>query len=256
MIEICVVVYNFQRRWMWQLSSLLQQINPIDFTVNVAYLENNGNPKTEEVIDFFKRQGLKITGVPFTDVKSFTKSRGLLRNYQIERSINPWLLFADCDIVYSPDFINKLSLYLDSTFSGIITSPNISLTDVPLTEDFVYTDIPMLIDNVYNKADLIPKVKEYTAHGKYVPGGMMVIQKESIYKYSDGTYIGKHHCDEKLGYVGTHSDTRFRRKISQNSGQSPMIIQLPVQIHLNHYRNKNSDSDNSINLNYDKNYQR
>ena len=56
-IEIAIQCYNFQQRLIWMLSSILQQIgDQPNLIISIAYLPNNGNPTTESIINFFKKQ--------------------------------------------------------------------------------------------------------------------------------------------------------------------------------------------------------
>jgi len=252
MIEICVVVYNFQRRWMWQLSSLLQQTGSVNFIINVAYVRNNGKPSTEEIMAFYRKTGLVFVETAFEDDLSLPKSRGTIRNYQIKNSSGKWIFFADCDVVYSSDFLSKLQCHLLPQFKGIISASKFLFTDLEATEKAVSTDYPVVIENAYERATQLPVFRVYDRH--VAAGGMQVIQRESILKFGDGKYVGRNHGDKELGNIGTVSDIWFRKGIQKNSGEAPKMLDLPVQIHLNHQRNINPDK--SINPDYDIRHQR
>jgi len=257
MIEICSVVYNFQRRWMWQLSSLIQQIdNPHELLINVIYVKNNGTPNTESIIQYFTDRGLKFNLVEFPNPDSFPKSRGQLRNHQFAKSKGDWLFFNDCDVVYSTDFMKLLSVYLTSDFRGIVSAPQFRFTDLALTEKSISElDYVIEVPHAYYTADKFPEFETYQC--KVAPGGMQVVQRESVIKYGDNKYVGRYHGDSILGNTGTGSDVWFRRGIVKNSKQKEKIIKLPIQIHLNHYRDISKEKRvKTVNPDYDINYQR
>ena len=111
-IEIAITCTWFQHRLNWMLSSLLQQIGDVpDLVISIAHPPENGSPTTESICNFFKNEGLDIREIiiPMDEIQY----RGLARNEQLRQCTCEWILFADTDMVYSPDFFADLGKQLE-----------------------------------------------------------------------------------------------------------------------------------------------
>jgi len=233
-IELFSSVYNFQKRWCWHLSSLVEQTHKIKMRYNVAYVKNNGNPKTEDVMDYFRKK----FGIVFNPVKFESKEdmlyRGLVRNKQIKKSKGSWFFFVDCDIVYSKNFFKEMTKYLNDKVDKIISAPQFSYTNIENTQKVFSEFSNFYIPDVYEKSLClgINKTKSFNI----APGGMQIVRKQLVMEKANGRYVNpKRHGDRPLGNIGTRSDIKFRRAID-GSFKGSKIIKLPTQIHLEHYR--------------------
>ena len=104
-IEICVSCTYYQKRLCWMMSSILQQKgNVLNIIFNVAYPKNNGNPRTEDVCNFFREQGLNVKETIYPNEKSI-QFRGLVRNRQLAEMNADWVLMSDSDMVYIHYFL-------------------------------------------------------------------------------------------------------------------------------------------------------
>ncbi len=234
MIDLCIHCHNFQRRLDWLLSSILQQ-NDYDLSklkINIAALRGNGNPTTEDLVDFFRHQGLNISILHFDDVDVFAK-RGLVRNRQIDVTESEWLFFADADNVYHPDFFKELDVNLRKV-SRILTSVNKVHTDINSTNS--------LVDSI-NYPTIVPSVFEYASSLEFIDkknrkvagGAMQIVMRSVINKNGNGMYVSKsrdHHMFKKGQRA--YSDKHFRNRL----GIRTRFLDLPFQIHLNHFRDK------------------
>lgn len=237
MLEFAVVCYNFQKRFSWQLSSLLEQIDPPDSLINVAYVKNNGTPKTEDIIDYYKSKGLQFNETVFDTRDKMPNHRGLIRDYQVHQSKGDYIFFADCDVVYSKDFLNKLVSLIPPEFSGVTSCARLKVTDLETTEKMILTS-SIYTPEAYSIADSISGTRSRKC-GVAI-GGMQVVKRESIYKFRGGNYASKRKMyDGVIGNIGTYSDIQFRCAIASGSKQDSNMIKLPIQIHLNHYRSYN-----------------
>lgn len=111
-VEICLLVHNYQLRLSWDLMSLLNQQGlhqDFEIVVAVCSLVDNGVPTTEEVCEFYNKQGLRVKHQVIKDRERFAK-RGCTRNDQIELldDDSDYVLFSDCDMVYEPKFFGEL----------------------------------------------------------------------------------------------------------------------------------------------------
>lgn len=60
-IEIAVLCSLYQRRMDWMMSSVLQQKGNVPrLSFSIAYPQNEGNPKTEDVVALFREKGMGI----------------------------------------------------------------------------------------------------------------------------------------------------------------------------------------------------
>jgi hypothetical protein len=232
-LQFCIQCHNFQRRMIWQLSSILQQKNVDlnDILINISSLKNNGNPSTESIVDLFSKAGLNIEHTIFEDKDIFAK-RGLLRNRNIQYSNAEWIFFADADNVYYETFFEDLFIYLKDEgkdVSNCITSIAKFHTNIEETNKLMDLTCLEIIENVWEKSNNISFIKKIN---KTVAAGCMQVVKRS--NILDNKYVNRTH-DYHLFKRGqkAFSDKQFRRKMGGTT-----IIDLPLQIHLNHKRDK------------------
>jgi len=232
-IQVAVQCHYYQKRLCWMLSSMLRQALPknMHISMSIAYVEGTGNPSTEEVIDYFKEQGLDVKGVSYPDTTEF-QYRGWTRNKQLEQCDADWILFADCDMIYPPNFFNvaytqlQLDKYKDNPHC--LHSGRYSTT-LNETEDLVNSyEYPCVIENTTNLVQYLPG-----KHMANIGAGFCQLVNVKLVKESDTPY----YCEpgKKIDYSydkfhKTKSDQRFRRRLGREK------IPLPLQYHLQHLR--------------------
>ncbi len=222
-VEFCIVCYNFQRRLIRQLSSIHQQNESPDIIINIAYLKNEGSPRTEDIVNYYSNLGMKFNCTEFISKDDVCK-RGFARNEQIRISKGDWLYFSDCDLIYHPDHFKKLSQYLKPT--GTILGDN----KLKYTEVIHQLSDSLYISNCYDQYTSYNKIDKYS---KIVaPGGIQIVEKKLIYEHNNGYYC---HPDKAIPrdftkpFARSRCDGIFRRKFKKTTH-----IDLPWQIHLGH----------------------
>lgn len=233
-IEIAVNCWNYQHRLCWMLSSLCQQRGNVpEIIFNISFAKNNGDPNTEKVCDFFESKGLNIKRMILKD-KNEVSCRGPIRQKQLDGSNADWILFADCDMIYHPDFFAELSKRLDSDYKDItkvITADRVSL-DINFCIDYLNNnpmDYPCEVQDVANFVSDWP-VK--WVHGKNIGPGYFQLANIKHIKEN-----GIKYCNRSRDNLRRYrSDRAFR----VNMGGIKPITKLPPQYHLNHDR-KNTD---------------
>lgn len=228
-IEICIHCYNYQRRMNWMLSSIIQQKGDDlpEIIVNVSYTSGNGNPTTEEVCKFFKKQGLNIKET-IVD-KDKVSNRGFARNIQVKDSSSDYMLFADSDLVYDPYFFDDLHKKIKAKLWNIrcvMGADRYSLNDQFCIKYFEQdkTKYPCVINNV---AEIAAKWPVKWINGKDVAPGFFQLARTDCIKKKGDTYVGK----SRDIWRGTYSDRGFRTRMG---GRTP--IDVKPQYHINHDR--------------------
>ena len=231
--------HNFQHRMCWQLSSIYEQEEfDADLTIHIASLHNNGKPTTENIRQSFLNLGMNIQLSCFENTAVFAK-RGLVRNHQVRHAIEnnyDWIYFSDCDNVYPKSFFRLLVDELKtSTATNCLYSHTKNHTDVEETNSIV----KCCLDNCYvvdafAKANKITTIRKHNR--KVAAGCMQVCRVSDIVTKAKSRYVNPRKCkDHHLFQKGqkAKSDIQFRRSMGNGT-----IINLPIQIHLNHYRDK------------------
>ena len=233
-IEIAVSCVNYQHRFCWMLSSILQQKGACpNLLINVAYLVKNGSPTTEEVCSFFLDKGLNIkeTSYPDTDVLQY---RGLVRNRQLAESDSEYILFADCDHAYHPEFFADLwpKVKHYSNMTQCLSAYRISL-DKEYCKDYFDNRDKRVYPCVVEKAGELADWPVYMVWPPTGGGYFQMINVKTMRDKFDGLYIPPEQCNDwswKRGQMAK-SDRKFRKRIG---GFIP--INTKPQYHLNHKR--------------------
>lgn len=238
-VELCFYCHNYQRRLIWTLSSIFEQVNAPSFTVSVAHVEGNGDPSTESVLQSFS-QVMQIREIIYKNYEDM-QFRSDVRSEQVKQSESEWLLFLDSDRVYHPnmlhDFFDKISqLPFEHRVYGIVKEHAISL---PFVQDIIENQKDLYINNAYENASKFPFV---IAGRKKVAGNFMAVRRESLNLFMQDRYsTGKRfYLDRPIHRQMTCADIEMRHVLGE------VIIPLdPKQIHLSHYHAK--DQQYSIN---------
>jgi hypothetical protein len=237
-ITIAVQCHNFQKRLCWMLSSLAEQTRRDLVTVDVAHMPNNGGPRTEEVIELFREQ-LSVKSSIWTHFPDFQK-RGLIRNRQLTECQTEWLLFSDCDMVYHPEYFERLKEELGRNHSqanyllsaGRLSNPqerSNALVDLAVSKRAVK------VLDAFAKANTLPKIAKRNVGAGYS-------QIISLHFAPHGGYYV--HPTENpdwawdARYSNPKSDVRFRRRIHELGAPRQKLPGWFSEnlIHLNHRR--------------------
>jgi len=251
-IEISVQMFEFQKRFWWMLSSLIQQKSWLGFSVpkinvkiSAMSLKDRFAPLTQKMIKTF--EGLiDISVKEYTDPEIFG-NRGLTRSYDIQETKSDWLFFTDADMIFHPEFFSEIAADYLEQWQGtgkIITSPRINVpaeTAYRLANDFNY-DCSAPVPGAFKTCwDL---KGDYSCKGRAPGAGYFQLIEVKYLKDNKITY-----CDRKRDRNLFHqngnkfiSDKVFRRKLNgtivmkkpkDELGSRDILKPL---LHLNHWR--------------------
>lgn len=237
LIYFAVQCHNFELRFRWQLSSILQQRGklPVIF-VDCAILEGDDNPlrfpRTEA------QPGMLLYHP--TDRETFAR-RALTRTQQIDRAKYlgaDYIFFADCDHIYAQRFFCKLYRYLRTKGKDVTNCihskwqvhTQVEPTDVACEELRENPIMPYAWARAM-KLPYRPKINRPVA-----AGNMQVCKLDAIYEKTGGVYVpARKTKDKHLFDHGQHarSDIQFRNRMGGTTS-----IDLPAMVHLQHRRDK------------------
>ena len=233
-VEVCLHCYNYQKRLCWMLNSLLQQKGDLpDILVNISYCSNNGNPKTEDVIRFFKNNGLKIKETIVESNSAHNRSRA--RERQLAETDADWIIFADSDMAYSKEFFSDLKSKLSTEDyckeTLCMGADRVSLS-IPHSVKFFSEDktvYPCIIDDVES---IVSKWPVYRTGGKNTAAGYFQLGNVKTIRERKLTYPIK----SRDGLRTYKADRAFRCVMGGRRG-----IDLKPQYHLNHTRGTDNE---------------
>lgn len=230
--EICVQQYAFTKRCWWQLSSLVQQKGSphITFKLNIHNKDPFHGLNTRLIKTFSKLIDLKVK---VWDNDRFFK-RGDVRNDDLKEAKQPWLIYADADMVFDKYFFNKLaSIPKHDTKMTIATRHSSSVDDgnkIILSESYINAPIPKSAQ----KMSVIAAKKSRPVGAGYF---QMV---NTNYMRNTGLIYAIDGCDRKLSHArgpSYHSDKQLRAIL----GMHDAII-APMY-HINHFRFRDHGSN-------------
>lgn len=219
------------------LSSLAQQTQPGLIAVDAAHMPNNGKPSTEELRDLFS-QHLHFKSSTWDNLDRF-QYRGLVRNQQLQDCETEWLMFGDCDMVYHPEYFERLVAELQSKHATATYMLSSGRTSNPKEEANALVDL-----GVKDKAVIVANAFEQASE----------LTKRSMKNVGAGfcQIINMRHCPHGGFYVkptrnadwGWHkgsnprSDIQFRRRVCRNGNARQSLPEWfsANAIHLNHDR--------------------
>lgn len=226
--------FYFQHRLCWMLSSILQQKGEIpNILVNISHTDNDGNPTTKEVCDFFRSKGLNIKETLMGDNE--VDNRSLARTKQLKESNDDFILFADSDMVYDPLFFSDLKAQLETNLKDetkCMAADRVSL-DIPFCTEYFEKDrnkYPMVVENV---VDIVSKWPVYYISGRKRGAGYFQLANVQLVKERGVEYgVARHDGFRKEdGFFTCKADRYFRINLG---GIAPIITK--PQYHLNHQR--------------------
>jgi len=225
------------------LSSLLQQKNLPEkdsLTVDISYTNEipDGEPTTQEVIDYFREKGLIIFETKLNENQ--IPNRSIARNKQVTFAMNlghsenyrspTHMLFADSDMVYAEDFFSDLIEQLDTNLKGetkVMGADRVSLKPDYCIDYFEKNDkntYPCVIEDAAAQVSQWPVWR--TTGAEVAPGNFQLASMSSI--ISHGAVYTKRNNDV---WRRTRSDRGFRIQLGGRIG-----IKTKPQYHLNHGR--------------------
>jgi hypothetical protein len=236
-IEIAVACTWFQRRLNWMISSVVEQKGePPDITFSVAYPPRNGNPTTEELCQYFHQfdgNKFRLREVPVSMEE--IRSRGLVRNRQLSLTDADFILFADADMVYDPEFFSELMGQLKGVLAEetrCISASRISL-DKQFSRDFFNIgdgskiQYPQLIKD---PASIVSKWPIFKITSNIGAGNFQLANVKNLRDNHHGYYVDPAKAKRDF-WTRTKSDKRFRTIVG-----GICKIKTKPQYHLNHER--------------------
>jgi len=228
-LEICIHTYHYQRRLTWMLSSILQQKGNIpNIVINISHTDNDGTPTTEEVCNFFRKQGLNIKETLMTEKE--VCNRAIARNKQMTETSSDFILFADSDMVYDTRFFENLHKQMKTNLKSETRvmgadrhSLNIEFCIKYFENDM--TKYPCVVNDVANIAAKWPL--KWIHGGGTAAGNFQLANVKAVTVLSKKKYTHRTHDF----WRATGSDRLFRCRM----GGRTAITTLP-QYHLNHDR--------------------
>lgn len=238
-IRMAVQCHNFQQRFCWQLSSILEQ-EPFEarLSIEVACMPLNGNPSTEYVCDFFRGRGLDVEEYYYP--KEIFAKRGLVRNEQIQHAKDigcDWIFYVDADHIYHPDYFKELVNALKKSKADnchFSSYKEYAETESSNQHARLAAMCPYIVD-AYRRADNeMPKLNKRSRAIAY--GGCQICRIDDIERKNNGIYIEPDQCrDKHLFRKGqrARSDIQFRRRMGGGTQ-----LHLPKVIEMSHVRDK------------------
>ena len=237
-ITIAVQCHNFQRRFCWMLSSLAQQTKPGLIDVRVDHVDGNGTPSVEDLLKEFSGR-VQSSSVAWAGLERF-QYRGLVRNDQIESCKTEWIMFGDCDMVYHPEYFERLAelLRADHPMATYMLSSGRTSNPKELTKAMVDESEAVRCSEVlsaFARASSLPRIRK----GNVGAGFSQIV---NVRHAPHGGYYVKEseNKDWRLDKRGwnTKSDMQFRKRISSLGGpRRPLPDWFSSNaIHLNHNR--------------------
>ena len=274
-VAVCTMVYLYQKRYWWQLSSLLHQLpwkgNPVpdiaayaDISARDPYYGWNdalfkhfhSSKQLEDGHSFFHHQ-YKWPAVSPESRDPYGK-RGHIRSRNIRRILDDgladWILFNDGDMLYSPTFFSRLMTMVDPSETRVYAAPRWTMSFEDGYRIVDSCDYVGPIDNPVDKMFEAMESKTWqSARGRISGAGFFQLvsveglrekikEDPGFVDYVPQSY-GKDHntLDEEQTHI-TRSDKKFRDRLGG-------IVPLPdasEQYHINHYRRDHKEFDPDV----------
>lgn len=247
--RICfaIVCHNFERRLAWQLSSLAQQVDAPGLLIHIATMAPND---VQRVVDWTlpkSRHHAFVYEYAANDSDEFAY-RSIVRNRQIDFALErnyDWIYFADCDLVYHPQFFCELAKFLTGEGAEVdkcIYSRSKWCTELTATEKMLDKNmrkrsfIGCYMEDAFDKVAALPHRRERKAQKNVAWGGCQIVKLSAIVEKNEGRYsVRPDSCgDSHLFRSGqlARGDRGFRSALGQHH------YMLPPQVHVEHRRDK------------------
>jgi hypothetical protein len=229
--------------------------------VNIAHVRGNGDPTCEDLAHYFYHQhGIEIKLLTYENTEEL-QFRGLVRNRQLQAVEADWVLFADCDMVYSRTFWPSMKVYIDHNASSMLMhhlgrySCDRETCDL-LIEKYTYPSF------VFSSA-LMCSQMQLRSMRNCGAGYFQLMRKYALDVVCDGVYVEPEKCNdrswEEAGGQKARTDIRFRKRVQKKKMSVGDLMvnneilekrakkkgvkledlpleDLPIQYHLNHAR--------------------
>jgi len=243
LIAIHAMVYKFQKRAWWQMSSLAQQEPLGDAGVPAFRYCISTHTQDPHAQDLQRRSAL----LPYAVSSNFWNSdsfgeRGHIRTSNLLNETAEFILFVDADMVYHKHFMAKLGLAAEKHRGQhkVLAAPRQSMSFEDGYALVDAADYSQVIPTTWDTAKT--KKTWWSAHGRISGAGFFqLVHLPSLREYLQKTYgevcyVGKgYHRDTNLltrgGYL-TPSDRNFRL----NAGGIIAAPELGDALHINHWR--------------------
>ncbi len=245
-IEICVLLYAFQKRFWWMLSSLVQQIKHQEHAVPVLRIKLNIH-KDDPFREFTDK--LLSTFSPLLDfkIKIYNDQkfgcRGYTRNFDIKECTSDWILFTDADDVFHPQMFAQIGSRLEGWKKErkVITVPRYTMNKeegYKLIDSESYNDL--LIKNSFDR--VFSKNIGFSGKGRAPGAGFFqLVNVKMIKSMGINTYVDAFSDRNLFSEKGNKfkTDIRFRKKFD---GVLPVrnLFQV-MHIAHHHYRSPLND---------------
>jgi hypothetical protein len=191
-------------------------------------MPNNGNPTTEEVVDFYRKCGLKIKLLLMEDKERFAM-RGYTRNDQVKMldEDTEYVVFSDCDMVYELGFWKEVSELIMSSEDRLSKMISVGRWSNKVQ------DVDQLIDCIQYPS-LIEKTADLAAISNRKMGNVGAGYFQMVHKnLLNGYYIEGNSRDFHMFNKGLNpkSDLQFKKRF-----QKWKLSTKKKQFHLNHER--------------------
>ena len=226
-LTIAVQCHHFEHRLNWMISSLAGQHG---VCLDVACVKNGATVDAMRYHYYGRECDGRVT--TFEDMSAL-QYRGLTRNAQVAGCTTPYMLFADCDMVYHPEYFARLRQHAfdmgasDMLIAGRISQPN---DQRRFTNRLVRANgpYPCVVDEPSGKASQLPPKRR----GNVGAGYFQLVRTVDC----DGYYVDAAK-NRDHGWTDTYSkcksDQQFRKRFTR--------VKLPRwfsdnEWHLNHVR--------------------
>lgn len=249
-VEICVQVYAFQKRFWWMMSSIYQQSGGLDdIIVKInTHKDDKYNYLTDRLISVFSDK-LNIKHKIYDD-DNFNY-RGYTRTNDIKEADGDWLFFTDADMLFHPKFFSDLKTYYKGWKNQgyCYTSPR---WNVDKARGYEIVDSVGYEDVIKNSFDICWKDRiGYSGNGRAPGAGyFQLVETEYLKNNNILKYVDNDRSDRPINHrIGnkTFSDRRFRGKMNgvkclkkKKDSNGSIDVLYPI-IHLNHYRKREKE---------------
>lgn len=228
LFEVAVQAHNFDKRLCWMLSSIIDQTEG-GVGVRVACLKDS---PTEGVARYFRFNRLDVHTMPYDSLERL-QPRGHVRTDQLRACRARWIIFADGDMLYPPDFFARARELVEGPFkdSAKCLYSSRSSTGLASTDSMVDAlKYPCYVHGAFQRASKLVDHKCRNIGAGY----FQMVNVERMMTLHGGYYQSPEVSRDGKWIDGPNrvrSDRKFRTRVGCEA------VPLPDQLHLQHDRN-------------------
>lgn len=247
-IGVYAMVLGFQKRCLWQVSSLVQQqpwngqaVPQLRYVASVSRRDLHWE-WNDRLVRTFRSTGIFSLDEWPADDERYGR-RGHIRTHNLRTCPYEWAVFVDADVVYHPQFWAQLASKLPAHAGcpKVLAAPRMSMS---------FEDGYGLVDG-HSYSDLLPVSAAYertlarrqwpSAHGRISGAGFFqAVHVPAVREHLQRTYGAVFYCAPTWNrdhntFATTHI-TRSDRLFRMICGGIVPLPDLLPQVHLNHYR--------------------